>query len=208
VPGTSSRWCTTASSTPTCSSSVRPTSCCSTAWAVGAGDRRRVHRVERRGSGQLPGRDHRELLRQVDAKTGKPLSTSSSTRPNRRAPAADGQVGAGPRVPETGIAEAVFARALSGSVAQRKATTGLAPGSSATSQRRKGFSSRTCARRCTPPRSSPTRRASTIPGRLGRVRLERPPGDLATIWARRCIIRAKFLNRIKEAFDASPSWPP
>ena len=31
-------------------------------------------------------------------------------------------------VPVTGIAEAVFARALSGSVAQRKATTGLASG--------------------------------------------------------------------------------
>ena len=31
-------------------------------------------------------------------------------------------------MPVTGIAEAVFARALSGSVAQRKATTGLASG--------------------------------------------------------------------------------
>ena len=30
------------------------------------------------------------------------------------------------------------------------------------------------------------------------------PGDLATIWRGGCIIRAKFLNRIKEAFDAEP----
>ena len=30
------------------------------------------------------------------------------------------------------------------------------------------------------------------------------PGDLATIWRGGCIIRAKFLNRIKEAFD--PAW--
>lgn len=31
------------------------------------------------------------------------------------------------------------------------------------------------------------------------------PGDLATIWRGGCIIRAKFLNHIKEAFDASPN---
>ncbi|GAB3995654.1 hypothetical protein GCM10029992_13500 [Glycomyces albus] len=31
APGTSSRWCTTASSTPTCSSSARPTTCCAAA---------------------------------------------------------------------------------------------------------------------------------------------------------------------------------
>ncbi|MGH3554905.1 MAG: NADP-dependent phosphogluconate dehydrogenase, partial [Mycobacterium sp.] len=31
------------------------------------------------------------------------------------------------------------------------------------------------------------------------------PGDLATIWRGGCIIRAKFLNRIKEAFDADPN---
>jgi 6-phosphogluconate dehydrogenase len=31
------------------------------------------------------------------------------------------------------------------------------------------------------------------------------PGDLATIWRGGCIIRAKFLNRIKEAFAADPN---
>ena len=30
------------------------------------------------------------------------------------------------------------------------------------------------------------------------------PGDLATIWRGGCIIRAKFLNRIKDAFDDEP----
>src|SRR5215469_6506084 len=33
------------------------------------------------------------------------------------------------------------------------------------------------------------------------------PGDLATIWRGGCIIRAKFLNRIKEAFDEDPDLP-
>ena len=30
---------------------------------------------------------------------------------------------------------------------------------------------------------------------------------LATIWRGGCIIRAKFLNRIKDAFDANPDLP-
>ena len=33
------------------------------------------------------------------------------------------------------------------------------------------------------------------------------PGDLATIWRGGCIIRAKFLNRIKEAFDGDADLP-
>ena len=33
------------------------------------------------------------------------------------------------------------------------------------------------------------------------------PGDLATIWRGGCIIRAKFLNRIKDAFDEDPNLP-
>ena len=33
------------------------------------------------------------------------------------------------------------------------------------------------------------------------------PGDMATIWRGGCIIRAKFLNRIKDAFDDDPDLP-
>jgi 6-phosphogluconate dehydrogenase len=33
------------------------------------------------------------------------------------------------------------------------------------------------------------------------------PGVLATIWRGGCIIRAKFLNRIKEAYDGDPELP-
>ena len=52
-------------------------------------DRRRLHRVELRRPGQLPGRDHRRGAapdRRQDRQS--PWSTSSSTRPSRRAPAA------------------------------------------------------------------------------------------------------------------------
>jgi 6-phosphogluconate dehydrogenase len=34
---------------------------------------------------------------------------------------------------------------------------------------------------------------------------ELKPGEIATIWRGGCIIRARFLNRIKEAYDADPS---
>ena len=33
------------------------------------------------------------------------------------------------------------------------------------------------------------------------------PGTLATIWRGGCIIRARFLNRIKDAFDGTPDLP-
>ena len=70
-----------------------------------------------------------EVLRQVDAKTGKPLvdvilDEAEQKGTGRWTVKSALDLG----VPVTGIAEAVFARALSGSVAQRRATTGLASG--------------------------------------------------------------------------------
>src|SRR5262245_14391733 len=70
-----------------------------------------------------------EVLRQTDAKTGQPLvdvilDEAEQKGTGRWTVKSALDLG----VPITGIAEAVFARALSGSVAQRKATTGLASG--------------------------------------------------------------------------------
>ena len=70
-----------------------------------------------------------EVLRQTDARTGKPLvdvivDEAEQKGTGRWTVKSALDLG----VPVTGIAEAVFARALSGSVAQRKATTGLASG--------------------------------------------------------------------------------
>ena len=70
-----------------------------------------------------------EVLRQIDAKTGKPLvdvilDEAEQKGTGRWTVKSALDLG----VPVTGIAEAVFARALSGSVAQRRATTGLASG--------------------------------------------------------------------------------
>ena len=151
-----------------------------------------------------------EVLRQTDAKTGKPLvdvilDEAEQKGTGRWTVKSALDLG----VPVTGIAEAVFARALSGSVAQRKATTGLGLRRSGRQANRcTRSSSTTSARRCTRRRSSPTRRASTrsrraAPNTTGASR----SGDMATIWRGGCIIRAKFLNRIKEAFDEDPELP-
>ena len=112
-------------------------------------------------------------------------------------------------VPVTGIAEAVFARALSGSVAQRKATTGLASGDlgekpSDAAQftedvRQALYASKIIAY---------AQGFNQIQAGSNEYDWGITPGDMATIWRGGCIIRAKFLNRIKEAFDEDPTCPP
>jgi 6-phosphogluconate dehydrogenase len=95
-----------------------------------------------------------QVLRQTDAKTGKPLvdlilDEAEQKGTGRWTVKSALDLG----VPVTGIAEAVFARALSGSVAQRAIW--------ARSQAMQTDSSRTSARPCTRRRSSRTPRAST-----------------------------------------------
>jgi 6-phosphogluconate dehydrogenase len=111
-------------------------------------------------------------------------------------------------VPVSGIAEAVFARALSGHAEQRAAAVKVLPG--------------------------PTRRAEPVADRDAFVEAVRQAlyaskvvayaqgfdqiaagalehgwqidlGALATIWRGGCIIRARFLDRIRQAFQDEPS---
>ena len=111
-------------------------------------------------------------------------------------------------VPVTGIAEAVFARALSGSVAQRKATTGLASGHLGEKP--------TDAAQFIDDVSKALYASKIIAYAQGFNQIQAgsneynwgiKPGDMATIWRGGCIIRAKFLNRIKEAFDEDADLP-
>ncbi|CAJ1498048.1 NADP-dependent phosphogluconate dehydrogenase [[Mycobacterium] kokjensenii] len=147
-----------------------------------------------------------EVLRQVDAKTGKPLvdvivDEAEQKGTGRWTVKSALDLG----VPVTGIAEAVFARALSGSVPQRRAAAGLAAG---TLGDRPGDAARF---------TEDVRQAlyaskivayaqgfNQIQAGSAEYGWQVTPGDLATIWRGGCIIRAKFLNRIKEAFDTEP----
>lgn len=147
-----------------------------------------------------------EVLRQVDAKTGKPLvdvivDEAEQKGTGRWTVKSALDLG----VPVTGIAEAVFARALSGSVAQRKSTTDLASGHLGAKP--------TDAQQFTEDVRQALYASKIIAYAQGFNQIQAgsaeydwnlTPGDLATIWRGGCIIRAKFLNRIKEAFDAEP----
>ncbi|WP_067969311.1 NADP-dependent phosphogluconate dehydrogenase [Mycolicibacter icosiumassiliensis] len=145
-----------------------------------------------------------EVLRQVDAKTGQPLvdiivDEAEQKGTGRWTVKSALDLG----VPVTGIAEAVFARALSGSVPQRRAAVGLAAGS---------LGARPAdAARFTEDVRQALYASKIVAYAQGFNQIQAgsaeygwnvTPGDLATIWRGGCIIRAKFLNRIKEAFDA------
>ncbi|MCV7000624.1 NADP-dependent phosphogluconate dehydrogenase [Mycolicibacterium alvei] len=150
-----------------------------------------------------------EVLRQVDAKTGRPLvdvivDEAEQKGTGRWTVKSALDLG----VPVTGIAEAVFARALSGSVPQRKATVGLASGGLGTAPadaaqftedvRQALYASKIVAY---------AQGFNQIQAGSAEYNWNVTPGDLATIWRGGCIIRAKFLNRIKDAFDEDPESP-
>ena len=102
----------------------------------------------------------------------------------------------------------MFARALSGSVTQRKATTGLASGQLSEKPsdakqfvedvRQALYASKIIAY---------AQGFNQIQAGSAEYDWGITPGDLATIWRGGCIIRAKFLNRIKEAYDEDPQLP-
>ena len=150
-----------------------------------------------------------EVLRQVDAKTGKPLvdvivDEAEQKGTGRWTVKSALDLG----VPVTGIAEAVFARALSGSVPQRRAAAGLASGKLGqrptdaqqfiTDVRQALYASKIIAY---------AQGFNQIQAGSDEYGWGITPGVLATIWRGGCIIRAKFLNRIKDAYDANPALP-
>ncbi|AHH17916.1 6-phosphogluconate dehydrogenase, decarboxylating [Nocardia nova SH22a] len=150
-----------------------------------------------------------EVLRQVDAKTGEPLvdvivDAAEQKGTGRWTVKSALDLG----IPVTGIAEAVFARALSGSRAQRKAAQGLASGTLAAAPtdaaqftediRRALYASKIVAY---------AQGFDQIAAGSAEYDWNLRPGDLATIWRGGCIIRARFLNRIKEAYEQNPELP-
>jgi 6-phosphogluconate dehydrogenase len=107
-------------------------------------------------------------------------------------------------VPVSGIAESVFARALSGDADTRKAATGL-PGPSATAGaagdnlqadvEQALFASKIVAY---------AQGFQQIQAASKEYDWEIDPGAMAKIWRAGCIIRAKFLEYIRSAYATSP----
>ena len=153
-----------------------------------------------------------EVLRQVDAETGKPLVDVivGRCRAEGNGPL-DGQVcsgsgRAGHRYRRSRVcSRTVRVAAISALQLRRRVWL---PALSATSLLTPSSSPPTSRPRCTRRRSWRTRRAyDQIAAGSAEYDWNLKPADLATIWRGGCIIRAQFLNRIKDAFDADPSLP-
>jgi 6-phosphogluconate dehydrogenase len=146
-----------------------------------------------------------EVLRQHDPETGKPfvdvvLDQAEQKGTGRWTVQAALDLG----VPVSGIAESVFARALSGDADTRKAAAGL-PGPSATAGaagdnlqadvEQALFASKIVAY---------AQGFQQIQAASTEYDWEIDPGAMAKIWRAGCIIRAKFLEYIRSAYDKSP----
>ena len=147
-----------------------------------------------------------EVLRQVDAETGKPLVDVILDQAGAKGTGAwTVQTALDLGVPVSGIAEAVFARSLSSKPAQRAAAASL-PGSTQEWQvadrdafvedvRRALYASKIIAY---------SQGFDAIVAGAEQYNWDIKKGDIAKIWRAGCIIRARFLNRITEAYAADP----
>ncbi|KQB85637.1 NADP-dependent phosphogluconate dehydrogenase [Corynebacterium oculi] len=150
-----------------------------------------------------------EVLAQVDAATGAPLidvivDSAGQKGTGRWTVKAALDLG----IPVTGIGEAVFARALSGARTQRAAARDLPSGELTTladlgintqdfieDVRRALYASKMVAY---------AQGFDEIQAGSAEHGWGVDPRDLATIWRGGCIIRAKFLNRIVDAYNDNP----
>ena len=110
-------------------------------------------------------------------------------------------------VPVSGIAEAVFARSLSGHADQRAAARGL-PGPTADGTvDRAGFVDDVRKALYASKVVAYAQGFDEITAGAAEYGWDIDRGAMATIWRGGCIIRARFLNRIKEAYDRDPQLP-
>ena len=124
---TSSRWCTTASSTPTCSSSPRPTTCSARAsgWTRPR-SRRRSPAGTTGGSTPTSSRSPPRCSRTPTPTPGKPFVDVVADEAEQKGTGRwTVQAALDLGVPVTGIAEATFARSLSGNRTLRDAAKDL-----------------------------------------------------------------------------------
>ena len=146
-----------------------------------------------------------EVLRQVDADTGKPLVDVILDQAGAKGTGAwTVQTALDLGVPVSGIAEAVFARAESSKPAQRAAAAGM-PGPERTpiedvdafveDVRRALYASKIVAY---------SQGFDAIVAGAEQYGWDIKKGEIAKIWRGGCIIRARFLNRITEAYAADP----
>ena len=150
-----------------------------------------------------------EVLAQVDAETGKPLVdviVDSAEQKGTGRWTVKSALDLG--VPVTGIGEAVFARALSGARDQRAAAQGLVAGTiEAPPVDRTAFIEDVRSALYASKVIAYAQGFDQIAAGSDEYGWDVQPGALATIWRGGCIIRARFLDRIKDAYAADPDLP-
>ncbi|MFC5829896.1 NADP-dependent phosphogluconate dehydrogenase [Nonomuraea insulae] len=148
-----------------------------------------------------------EVLDQVDAETGKPFVDVVVDQAEQKGTGRwTVQSALDLGVPVTGIAEATFARALSGHPEQRAAARSLSgPDLSGTGGRelvedvrQALYASKIVAY---------AQGFDQMAAASKEYGWDLDLGAMATIWRGGCIIRAKFLDRIRAAYDANPNLP-
>ena len=148
-----------------------------------------------------------EVLRQVDATTGQPLVDVILDQAGAKGTGAwTVQTALDLGVPVSGIAEAVFARSLSSKPAQRAAAASLPGGAEnwtvsdrdafIEDVRRALYASKIIAY---------SQGFDAIVAGAEEFDWDIKKGEIAKIWRAGCIIRARFLNRITEAYAADPA---
>ncbi|MFS0246649.1 NADP-dependent phosphogluconate dehydrogenase [Corynebacterium striatum] len=151
-----------------------------------------------------------EVLAQTDPETGKPLVDvivdAADQKGTGRWTAINGlELG----VPVTAIAEAVFARALSSATEQRAAAQEgeLPAGVIETDVDKQAFIEDVRQALYASKLIAYSQGFDEIKAGSEQFGWDVDPRDLATIWRGGCIIRAKFLDRIREAYDTNPQLP-
>ncbi|GIH80310.1 NADP-dependent phosphogluconate dehydrogenase [Planobispora longispora] len=145
-----------------------------------------------------------EVLRQVDAATGRPFVDIVADRAEQKGTGRwTVQIALDLGVPVSGIAEAVFARAVSGDAELRRAARAL-PGPSAPTAGAVGEGFAEDVRRALYASKIVAYAQGFDQIRAGSAEYgwDVDPGALATVWRGGCIIRAVFLDRIREAYTA------
>lgn len=151
-----------------------------------------------------------EVLSQVDESTGGPFVDVVLDQAEQKGTGRwTVQVALDLGIPVSGMAEAVFARSLSGDVVRRSAAAGVLPGPSEAKAdvdrdafiddvRHALYSSKLVAY---------AQGFDAIRAASDQYNWNIDLGAMATIWRGGCIIRARFLDRIKEAYDRDADLP-
>ena len=155
-----------------------------------------------------------EVLRQVDAETGRPLVDVILDQAGAKGTGAwTVQNAAELGIPAPAIAEALFARSLSSKPAQRAAAgdlPGPADGAARLAELAQGADAFIEAVRQALYASkiaAYSQGFDLIIAGAEQYGWDIAKGDIAAIWRGGCIIRAKFLNHITDAYAADPSLP-